>query len=219
MQSNEQEVFSLIEQRILTLKSPYIIGISGAYTSGKTTFSGKLMQYLQSQGSKVQLIHYDDFHYPFSAIHWGDEKDDEIYTFYKNAFDDSKLIREILLPIKNKGLLKKNVSCINLGSGQYSNDIRFDVDEKTIVIIEGVLLFRQPLLKFLDYKIFLDISADEMLNRGTIRDVPKFGENIIHLYRSRYIPVHHRHMEEDKPKEVSDMVVDNGDYLNPIVLR
>ena len=216
---NVQQLFSLIEKNVATFKTPLIIGVSGAYTSGKTIFSNALVQYLQSHGRKVQLIHYDDFHHPFSTLHWTDAKDDEINTFYKNAFDDNKLIKEVLLPVKQYGVLKKDVDCVDLGSGQYSNKIRFDIDEKTIVILEGVLLFRQPLLNFLDYKVFLDISVDEMLRRGAIRDVPKFGDNILNLYKSRYIPVHDRHLDEDKPKEIADIVVDNTNYLEPIVIR
>jgi len=218
MINNTQQLFSLIEKNISALHPPFIIGISGTYTSGKTLFSAGLARYLQSQGKKVQIIHYDDFHHPFPAIHWTDGRDDEINAFYNKAFDSGKLINEVLIPLEEKGVLNKEIDCIDLGSGQHTKKLHLDIDVKTIVILEGVLLFRAPILPFLNYKIFLDISDKEMLRRGTVRDVPKFGHSILDLYRSRYIPVHHRYLEEDSPKAISDIVLDNTHYDTPVML-
>ncbi|TDQ26763.1 uridine kinase [Raoultella sp. BIGb0149] len=219
MKDNTQKIFSLIEKNVANLSTPLIIGISGTYTSGKTHFADGLAQYLQSQGKKTQLIHYDDFHYPFADINWTQKSGDEINAFYNNAFDYEKLIEEVISPLKQHGVIKKEIDCIDLGSGKHTNKIHVDINEETIVILEGVLLFRSPLLHFLDYKVFLEISVEEMLSRGSIRDVPKFGQSILDLYKSRYIPVHHRHLDEDSPREVADMVIDNTSYINPIVIK
>ena len=51
-----------------------------------------------------------------------------------------------------------------------------------------MLLFRPPLDKLFDYKIFLDISFQEVLRRAAKRDVPKYGDAILDRYKQRYIP-------------------------------
>lgn len=211
-----KEIYSKIEDIIVTLKRPLVIGINGAYTSGKTVFANNLKQYLQDSGLKTQMIHYDDFHHPFSTIEWSD--DTEIDAFYNRAFNSDKLVQEIFAPFKKQGYINKDVACVDLGSGQYTNIKHFDIDDNTIVLLEGVLLFRSPLVQYLDYKIYLDITDDEILRRGRLRDVPKFGEAIMDKFLSRYIPVQHIYISECNPIEISDIVIDNNDYHSPKIV-
>lgn len=211
-------VFSRIERETACFTRPMVIGISGAYTSGKTIFADKLARYFAGKGQKAQVIHYDDFHRPLSAIKWTDEKNSEIDAFYSEAFDPQKLVAEILKPLKSDGCINKTVACIDWGTGQHSNMVDFNIDADSIVLLEGVLLFRAPLLGYLNYKVFLDITAEEMLRRGRARDVPQFGEGILEKYRQRYIPVHEKYLKQDRPKEMADIVIDNNAYDTPTVL-
>lgn len=211
------DVFSQIQNSIAGLERPLLVGINGAYTSGKTVFAGNLQARLQAEGIKTQLIHYDDFHNPFPTIHWKDASD-ELEAFYNRAFTPNKLIADVLAPLKAHGCVDKYVECIDLGTGEFTNTIHFDIDRETVVLLEGVLLFRPPLLDYLDYKIYLDISDDEILRRARERDVPRFGEAIYDKFITRYIPVQHRYVAECRPKEVSDIVVDNNDYGNPRIM-
>lgn len=211
-----KEIYTCIGDRIAGLKKPLIVGINGAYTSGKTVFADDLQKHLRHRGLKTQLIHYDDFHNPFSAIHWADG--DEIEAFYNRAFNPEKLVREVLAPFQAQGYLNKDIACVNLGTGKYTNTIHFDMDHDTIVLLEGVLLFRPPLLAYLDYKIYLDIRDDEILKRGRLRDVPRFGEAIMEKFIARYIPVQHRYLQECDPRKAADIVIDNNDYSLPRII-
>ena len=206
-------VYAQLYQQVRSLKRPLVVGINGAYTSGKTMFTFGLRQYLRDQDVKTQVIHYDDFHHPFSAIAWTD--DTEVDAFYNHAFDPAKLETEILKPLMEHGRINKDVVCVDLGTGQFTHTIHLDIDENTIVLLEGVLLFRPPLMKYLDYKVYLDISFDEMLVRAKQRDVPKFGEGILEKFVIRYIPVQQRYMAECDPMVASDMVIDNNDHQAP----
>ena len=208
-------VYAQLYEEIRSLKRPLVVGINGAYTSGKTTFTLGLQQYLRGQGAKTQVIHYDDFHHPFSAIAWTD--DTEIEVFYKKAFDPAKLEREILGPLKEQGCINKDVVCVDLGTSQFTNTIHVDIDETTIVLLEGVLLFRPPLMEYIDFKVYLDISFEEMIKRAKLRDVPKFGEGILEKFVTRYIPVQQRYMAECGPVAAGDIVIDNNDHQAPVV--
>jgi uridine kinase len=81
--------------------------------------------------------------------------------------------------------------------------------------MEGVLLFRPPVDEYLDGRIYLHISFEEVLERANMRDVPKHGEAFLKKYIDKYIPVQKRYIEEFKPREHSDIVIDNSDYRYP----
>ena len=198
----------VIKEKLAAKSGPLIVGINGTYASGKTTFADGLRHDLERMGVKVQVVHYDDFHNPFASIQWTEET--EIDAFYHRAFDSEKLVREVLLPLRERGCLHEDIACVDLGAGTYTNVTHFDIDEDTVVLLEGVLLFREPLIAHLDHKIYLDISFDEMLRRGRLRDVPQFGEWILEKYRTRYIPVQQRYVAEHDPMGVADVVIDQN---------
>lgn len=104
-------------------------------------------------------------------------------------------------------------------SDEYVNNIAYAIDNDTVVILEGVLLFREPLLHYFDMKIFIDITFEEVLKRAQIRDVPKYGIEFLKKYIDKYIPIQKKYLEECKPKEICDILVDNNDFDRPLIIR
>ena len=211
-------IYAVITADTLPLPRPLLLGINGAYTAGKTEFANGLESHLNALGTKTQLIHYDDFHRPFDTITWVDP-DDEIDAFYNRAFDPDKLIREVFEPLHQYGHLKTTLDCVNLGTGEFTNRVDIDIDDHTIILIEGALLLRPPILDHLDYTVYLDIAPDEMIRRGWLRDAPRFGDWIMDKYASRYIPVHQCYESDHKPKTTADILIDNTDWRNPVITR
>lgn len=209
-------IFSKIYKELKNKKKPLIVGISGAYTSGKTIFTENLSQYFIAQGVQTQILHYDDFHRPLSSTTW--EPNDlasEVNVFYNTSFDARRLIKEVLAPLKEKDHLKKVVKGLNWKTGLYDNTVPIDISENTIVLIEGMLLFQSTLIPFFNYKIFLEINETEIRYRGKTRDVPLFGEWILDKYETRYLPVYRRYLSEDRPQNFADLLIDNNDYIKP----
>lgn len=215
MAMEKERLFARVAADIGRPERPFVVGVNGAYTSGKTVFAEDLARYLVAAGYKVQLLHYDDFHNPFSAIDFTEE--DEVEAFYNRAFVPEKLIWEVFAPLREKGSLRGDIACVNLGTGEYSNIVHLDIDESTIVLLEGVLLFRPPLSEYLDYRIYLDISREEIIRRAKVRDVPRFGDFILEKFETRYIPVQERYMREHDPAGQANLLIDNNDYDAPKV--
>jgi phosphoglycolate phosphatase len=207
------DVFDGIEKRLLR-QGKRFIGISGIDTSGKTAFSEAFARYLRSIGRKCLVIHMDDFHNPLALRRQGS---DEIDAYYQNAFNYSQLTGEILEPLQNTGRLDKDVLCLNLDTDRYEILRHFDADPDTVVLLEGVLLFRPPVSEYLDGKVFLHIDFDEMLERARVRDVPKYGAAFLEKYKSKYIPVQQRYIKEHRPHETCDILIDNSNYLFPLI--
>lgn len=75
-----------------------------------------------------------------------------------------------------------------------------------------------PLNQYFDYRIFIDISFEEVIRRAMKRDAYLFGDDIAERYRRKYIPIQKRYIEGYNPKRISDIVIDNEDYLNPKII-
>lgn len=213
-------IFARIYKAIKDEDGPIIVGISGAYTSGKTMFTKGLSEYLTELGIQTQIIHYDDFHNPLMSISWDTgNQDSEIDAFYSRAFNTQKLIDEVLNPLTNKRILNTTIKGLNWGTGLYENAVRLAINEQTVTILEGALLFQPQLIPYLSYRIFLDVDESEILRRGEIRDVPKSGVGILEKYKMRYLPVHRRYLAEDQPEDKANLIIDNNDYFAPKVIK
>jgi len=204
-------IYSRIEWEISALTKPCVIGINGVDTSGKTVFSDNLCNYLRRRGVSAQVLHGDDFHNPLALRRTDDSPDDSPEGYLKYAFDIPKLeglIREL------KAGKITTIGLLDLDSDTYSEKVFKPTD---VVIVEKVLLYREPLKELFDYRIFIDITFEEVLIRARERDVPKYGENYMQRYKQRYIPAQKLYIDRYDPKAYSHLVIDNNDVQRPVV--
>ena len=203
-------VSELIRQK-KTKDRSFIAGISGVDTSGKTRFVSLLSRYLCALGYPVQCVHLDDFHHP-AAIR--NQLEDPVQSYIRFAFDMERLT-EMLAPIRDGRSVHTTLPVISLKTDAFTEERRYAVTPDTVVLLEGVLLFRPPIDPYLDARIWLDIPFDEVLNRAESRDVPLYGEEMMDRYREKYIPVQQWFIRNHNPCGVSDMVIDNTDPQHP----
>ncbi len=212
---NQIQVFNLITEQTVK-QGKQIIGINGVDTSGKTSFTNNYSRFLNSINIKSSILHIDDFHNPSELRYKGDN---QIDAYYNNAFNYDQVINEVLNPLKENGFVNTKVTCLNLDTDKYENVVEYNIDNDTVLLIEGVLLLRKPLLEYFDSAIFLHIDFDEVLKRAEIRDVPKYGKEFLQKYIDKYIPIQKRYISEYNPHETCDFVIDNNDYINPKILK
>lgn len=206
------EIFAKITSELLGKVKGVIVGINGVDCSGKTTFTTRYSEYLASLGIKNTVIHIDDFHNPLKLRRKGEN---EIDAYYENAFNYEQLINELFEPLKKHGSIDKEVLCLNLDTDKYENIRNYQIDEETVILVEGVLLFRPPLIEYLDKKVYLHVDFEEVLKRAAARDVPKYGEAFLDKYKNKYIPIQKRYLQEYSPEAICDILVDNNDYMSP----
>lgn len=209
---NQFSVFPVIYSNIQRIR-PIVVGVNGVDTSGKTIFSDRFARYLEMLGHDVLLIHLDDFHNR-RAIRM---RDPSPRGYLDNAFN-TELLGTLLSSIR-EGTVDIELALLDLDTDEYTNRKRFAAGRNTIVIVEGVLLYRPPIDQYFDYKIFLDIEFDEVLRRAEARDVPKYGPDFLEKYRNRYIPAQQLYLEEYSPKTDCHMLIDNNDYDNPVIRK
>lgn len=212
------KVFNEIYYDILSGKksdSPFIIGINGIDTSGKSRFAKNLKKYLEEREQKVQIIHLDDFHNPKEIRYSGSN---EMENYFFKSFNIEKLVYNLLKPIKRRKFLQEKFTLLNLKTNKYDIEKEYNIDKDTLVILEGVFIFRDEIEPSLDYKIFIEIPFELCKERALKRDVPLYGHEIIKKYDIKYIPTQKYYLEKFPPEKHADIIIENSDWNNPIVV-
>lgn len=211
MEASKEWLYQKIAEAVQSLPRPTIIGINGAITSGKTTLARRLAEYLQKQNIPVTVVHIDDFHQPRSL-----RQKEESPAYYLAHALDLPRITDLVQKIKAGGF-EETWQVLDMGTDEYSKSVEFAIAPDSIVIVEGVLLYQKGLVDLFDYKVYLDISPKEILERGKLRDVPLYGDGILEQYRQLFIPVQQLYEEIAQPKASSDLVVDVTNFERMIV--
>jgi uridine kinase len=203
-----ETLFSIIANKLdeHPLPRARIAGINGVDTAGKTRFAQDFAAFLRAQGRDVALVHGDDFHNPRIVRRQGD---DPVRGYIEHAFNLPLLERELLAPTRRSETFDKTLALIDLDADTPTAMRRYTVRRETIVLVEGVLLFRPPIDTYFDLRIFLHIPFDEVLRRAAARDVPHYGDDYLERYKFRYIPAQQWYLQTYRPQERSDFVVDN----------
>ncbi len=192
---------------------PFVVGINGIDCAGKTSFAASFEQLLVSHRYKTQAIALDDFHNPQTYRYEGDDQAD---NYYKRSFAIETIINELLLPIHQGGSFTTELTLLDLNTDSYDTTKRFSFDPATIVIFEGVFLFRKELALYIDFKIFLSISFDESKKRALLRDT-HLGREVLKRYDEKYLPAQQKYLSEYPPAGVADLIIDNRDWECPWV--
>jgi phosphoglycolate phosphatase-like HAD superfamily hydrolase/uridine kinase len=212
----KRAVFEKVEQAIRQRKGrrALVVGITGIDLSGKTQLTESLAAYLTSRHQPVMVIHLDDFHHPRAYRNSGA---DPVENYWQRNFNYAALIRELLIPIREKSEYSTVLTLLDLLTDQYQVQKQYSFERDTIVLLEGIFLFRPELSPYLDYKIFVDIPFEESRRRAVIRDVPIFGDTILKRYTEKYWPAQKRYLEEYPPRQKADLVIDNCNWEYPVI--
>jgi phosphoglycolate phosphatase-like HAD superfamily hydrolase/uridine kinase len=200
-----------IERRKLKSRA-FVVGISGIDLSGKTEFTRCLAEYLPPNNYKVMFIHLDDFHNPRAYRNSGP---DPVENYLQRNFNLESIIRDLLVPLRQSKDETVSLTLLNLFSDRYEVQKQYSFDRETIVLFEGVFLFRKELSPYLDYKIYLDIPWEESRRRAMSRDIPLYGEDILRRYAEKYWPAQEKHLTEYPPSQIADLFIDNRNWEYP----
>jgi phosphoglycolate phosphatase-like HAD superfamily hydrolase/uridine kinase len=187
---------------------PFIIGINGIDCSGKTTFAKALGSYLKSKGHPTQMIAIDDFLYPKAIRYAGTDQAD---NYYNKSFNIELLIDNLLKAAREKGRVSAELTSLTVETDKFDRVNSYTIKPETIVILEGVFLFRKELAPFFDYKVYLDIPFRESKQRAQIRD-SKVGFS---KYDEKYLPGQARYIQQYNPATQANMVIENSNIEYP----
>ena len=172
------------------MEKTYIVGISGASGSGKSTFSDNLAK--QLCGYKVKIIHMDEYY-----------KEESQRPKIKGISDKKEYVDD------NHPMALDLEKCYI--------DIREAINENwNIVIIEGLFaLWDKKIFDLLDLKVFVDCDSDERLIRRISRNLT-FGQDLEEITRRYVQAVQPRQREYVEPTKWKADIIVNG-FLQSVV--
>lgn len=166
-------------------KEPFLIGVAGGISSGKSSVCKKIIEELgklnSSHKKHVFVISLDSFYKPLSGEDLAKAERGELNLDHPDSYDDelaykvlTDLIqgRKVRIPVYDKKLYRIKEDFI-------------EVDESNspdVVIIEGILTFYYPQIRDLcQMKLFVDCDADTRLSRRVTRDLQEYKRPLDHV--------------------------------------
>jgi uridine kinase len=175
--------------RIKEQEKPVIIGTSGFGGSGKSTLTRRLSEQLTAP-----VVGVDSF---FRSIHETDYHDWEIIDF-------ERLYTAVILPfIHHQNPIA--FTEMDWGTGEITRQT--EIQHNGVLIIEGIGLFREPLLGRLDIKIWIDCPIEVAVERGKARDKNEYGVDNDHLWDTLWKQNDLQYFASKKPHEAADYVI------------
>ncbi|MDE6005769.1 MAG: uridine kinase, partial [Oscillospiraceae bacterium] len=84
----------------------------------------------------------------------------------------------------------------------------YNINQKTIIIVEGIFLQRKELQEIFDYMIYIDIPETIRMQRVLKRD-SYIGntQQITEKYENRYFPAERYYFNKYRPEKTADFVI------------
>lgn len=182
---------------------PFIIGVTGASASGKTTVCKKIIDGLGDQ--RCVLISVDWFYYGMPP-----GADASNYNFdHPSAFDFPALAETLEQMRMRKPV---SVQTYNFALHKRDETKTADLDIADVIIVEGILTFYDPTIRdMMHMKVFVDEDADICLSRRIRRDVESRGrsvESILTQYARFVKPAYEEFILPTK--RYADMIMPRG---------
>ena len=190
---------------------PFLIGVAGGSSSGKTTAAERLAELAGEE--HLALIKLDSYY-----VELGDRTLEERREFnfdHPDAFD-WPLLDDHLAALAAGGPVP--VPVYDYVQYNRSGDVRV-VRPASIVVVEGILVLWEPSLRErFDLKVFIDTDADLRFIRRLQRDIGERGrtaQSVIDQYLATVRPAHERFIEPSK--RYADVIIPNGGLNRPAI--
>ncbi|MEM1331918.1 MAG: uridine kinase [Actinomycetota bacterium] len=193
------------------MSRPFLIGVAGGSSSGKTTISERLVELTgEAHLSRIEL----DSYYLDRSEQPLEERKLANYD-HPDAFDWA-LLNDHLAALSNGASVP--VPIYDYAVHNRSGDTR-EVDAKRIIVVDGILvLWDRQLRERFDLKIYVDTDADLRLIRRLSRDVAERGrtvDSVIAQYLTTVKPAHDRFIEPSKRH--ADVIIPEGGMNRPAI--
>lgn len=215
--SPRRKVLGKIVQAIgeVELPHPVRVGIDGLSASGKTVLADELGNLLHEDGRQVIRAGLDGFHNPPETRHRQGPMSVDGYV--EDSFDYLAVREKVLQPLGPGGNGWYCPQIFDHQKGEMLMPVTCEATTDSILLFEGVMLFRKELVDFFDFRILIICSEKVILERAKVRDLAHFGdvETLLEKYGKRFLPGQKRYFSESQPEEVADLIFFNDDPEKP----
>jgi uridine kinase len=184
-----------------------LAGVSGIDGSGKGFVASRMLQRLLEQHIHAVVVAGDGWlNLPtvrFNARTPGPH-------FYENALRMDEMFEQLVLPLKrnrsHRGVMnfaEETATTYRMQPCAFEN-----VD---VIVLECIFLFKRRYRHHFDVAIWIDCSFERALERAIGRAQEGLTEaDTVRAYQTVYFPAQRIHLDQDRPRETADLIIDNG---------
>jgi uridine kinase len=199
---------------------PVRVAIDGCSASGKTTLGGELAGVLRARtGREIIRAGIDYFKrapelrtaYPI----------DSAESYYLDMWDYDAVRNQLLRPLGPDGDRGYVVGVRDSSARTVLDSSVQTATPEAVLLADGAFLQRPELDDHWDFRIYVHVSFETVLRRGTERDQQWMDSAAVaeQRYQTRYIPGERMYVDEVRPADRAEVVVDNEDPASPIIIR
>ncbi len=182
------KAFEALKDRITADNT--VIAIDGRCGSGKSSAANAL-----SALTGYPIVHMDDFFLPPHM------RTAERYATPGGNFHIERFIAEVSEGIKRKQPFEYGV--FDCSKGEISHKELIAPTENGGIIVEGAYSLHPDLRHLYGVKIFCDAPLDIRLARIAERD----GEDMLPMFKDKWIPLEEKYIEASKPQDICDLIL------------
>lgn len=217
----QDELIQEIAKTIAEIPTPYPlrVAVDGVDAAGKTCFAEALADSLAFTHRQVIRASVDGFHHPKAIRRRLGSLSPE--GFYQHSYNYPALIENLLAPLSPNGNRRVRTAVFDLHRDLPVKKPWLTAEKDAILIVDGIFLLREILFPYWDFKIYLHANFANTVPRGVVRDQQQLGskEEAIRRYQQRYVPGQKIYLEEARPLDKADILIDNNILDNPKIIR
>jgi uridine kinase len=201
------------------LAHPTRVAIDGVDGSGKTTLADELVEPVQRAGRAVIRASVDGFHNPRAVRYTRGPDSPEGY--FLDSFDYATLKLELLDPLGPTCDARFRTAAFDYRLDRPVESPRRVAPRDAVLLFDGVFLSRPELQASWDLAIWLDVPFEITVERAIARDARAGGDAAVTRgkYKDRYVPGQRLYLEQCRPRDRADIVVDNSVFNRPQIVR
>ena len=213
-----QEVLTALAVAALEVERPHPVrvAVDGCSAAGKTTLSDELAETLRRLTTR-EVIRVSIDHFKRAVALRTRFPKDSPESYYLDSWDYDAIRDQLLTPLGPGGSRRYRDRLMDLAAVTVLDEPVRTATDDALLIADGAFLQRPELDPHWDLRIFIDIPLDEVLRRGVARDQAwmESAAEAERRYRTKYVPGERRYLDEVRPRERAQLVVDNLDFAAP----
>jgi uridine kinase len=207
MDNIDEVVCKIIERRAkIPNTRSLLVGVSGIDGCGKGYIATQLQAHLALHGVIPVILNVDGW------LNLPDKRFDQnalAVNFYENAIRLDQFFSQLVIPLAQRRSIHLDADLVEETASDYCKHT-YDYKDVSVVLVEGIFLFKPQYRKYFDLAIWVDCSFPTALARAIDRAQEGLSRaNTIAAYDTIYFPAQRIHLAQDKPRENADLIFEN----------
>ena len=193
-----------------------LVGVSGIDGCGKGYLATQLEARLALRGVIPAILNVDGW------LNLPEKRFDQrapAENFYENAIRFDEFFTKLVIPLRDRRSVHLIADFMEETASHYRKHT-YDVKDVSVVLVEGIFLFKSQYRSYFDLAIWIDCSFPTALARAIARAQEGLSPaKTIIAYDTIYFPAQRIHLAQDKPQENADVIFENDIYRSQGVFR